>query len=134
METITTASFTLGALLLYATGRVNVQQIFDRDPYESRRTAMKGSRLLKVLVFYQLNMIINHSASGQFNGAKSMNRIVDRRVRIVADLLRRQESLHPPSNLQANNNRPEESECRRIAGHNGYRKVCQRGRSVCALD
>jgi hypothetical protein len=54
LETITTASFTLGALLLYATGRVNVQQIFDRDPYESRRTAMKGSRLLKVLVFYQL--------------------------------------------------------------------------------
>ena len=54
METITTASFTLVALLLYAIGRVNVQQIFDRDPYESRRTAMKGSRLLKVLVFYQL--------------------------------------------------------------------------------
>lgn len=54
METITTESFTLVALLLYAIGSVNVQQIFDRDPYESRRTAMKGSRLLKVLVFYQL--------------------------------------------------------------------------------
>jgi hypothetical protein len=54
LETITNASFTLGALLLYAIGRVNVQQIFDRDPYESRRTAVKGSRLLKVLVFYQL--------------------------------------------------------------------------------
>lgn len=54
METITTESFTLVSLLLYAIGRVNVQQVFDRDPYESRRTAMKGSRLLKVLVFYQL--------------------------------------------------------------------------------
>jgi len=54
LETITTESFTLVALLLYAIGRVNVQQIFDRDPYESRRTAMKGSRLLKVLVFHQL--------------------------------------------------------------------------------
>lgn len=54
METITTESFTLVSLLLYAIGRVNVQQVFDRDPYESRRTAMKGSRLLKVLAFYQL--------------------------------------------------------------------------------
>jgi putative transposase len=54
LETITTAPFSLVALLLYAIGRVNVQQIFDRDPYESRRTAMQGSRLLKVLVFYQL--------------------------------------------------------------------------------
>lgn len=54
METITTESFTLVTLLLYSIGRVNVQQVFDRDPYESRRTAMKGSRLLKVLAFYQL--------------------------------------------------------------------------------
>ena len=54
LEPITTQSFTLVALLLYAIGCVNVQQIFIRDPYESRRTAMKGSRLLKVLVFYQL--------------------------------------------------------------------------------
>src|SRR5262249_13350301 len=54
LEPITTESFTLVALLLYAIGRVNVQQIFGRDTYESRRTAMKGSRLLKVLVFYQL--------------------------------------------------------------------------------
>lgn len=54
METITTESFTFGGLLLYAIGRVNAQQIFDRDHYESRRTAMKGSRLLNALVFYQL--------------------------------------------------------------------------------
>lgn len=41
-------------LLLYAIDRVKTQPIFDRDPYESRRTALKGSRLLKVLVFYQM--------------------------------------------------------------------------------
>lgn len=54
MQTITTDSFTLVTLIVYAIGRVNVQQVFDNDPYESRRTAMKGSRLLKVLAFYQL--------------------------------------------------------------------------------
>jgi DDE family transposase len=41
-------------LLLYAIERVNTQAIFDRDPYESRREALPGSRLLKVLVFYQM--------------------------------------------------------------------------------
>jgi hypothetical protein len=41
-------------LLLYAIGRVKTQVIFDRDPYESRREALPGSRLLKVLVFYQM--------------------------------------------------------------------------------
>lgn len=54
METITTESFTLVTLLLYAIERAKIQKFFDSDPYESRRTAMKGSRLLKVLVFYQL--------------------------------------------------------------------------------
>jgi hypothetical protein len=41
-------------LLLAAIDRVKTQPIFDRDPYESRRTAMPGSRLLKVLVFFHL--------------------------------------------------------------------------------
>jgi putative transposase len=41
-------------LLLYAIDRVNTQSIFDRDVYESRREAIPGSRLLKVLVFYQM--------------------------------------------------------------------------------
>lgn len=41
-------------LLLSAIDRVKTQFIFDRDPYESRRTALPGSRLLKVLVFYQM--------------------------------------------------------------------------------
>ena len=53
-EAITTEAITLVTSLLNAIGRVKVQQIFERDPYESRRAAMKGSRLLKVLVFYQL--------------------------------------------------------------------------------
>jgi hypothetical protein len=54
LEPITTESLTLVTLLLYAIERVQTQAIFDTDPYESRRDAMKGSRLLKVLVFYQL--------------------------------------------------------------------------------
>jgi hypothetical protein len=33
--------------------RVKIQAVFDRDPYESRRNELKGSRLVKVLVFYQ---------------------------------------------------------------------------------
>jgi len=41
-------------LLLYAIERVKTQVIFDLDPYESRREALPGSRLLKVLVFYQM--------------------------------------------------------------------------------
>jgi hypothetical protein len=54
LEPITTESLTLVTLLLYAIERVQTQAIFDTDPYESRRDAMKGSRLLKVLVFYQM--------------------------------------------------------------------------------
>lgn len=54
LEPITTESLTLVTLLLYAIERVQIQAIFDTDPYESRRDSMKGSRLLKVLVFYQL--------------------------------------------------------------------------------
>jgi len=41
---------------------MKIQKIFDSDPYESRRNAMKGSRLLKALVFYQL--VIAPSARG----------------------------------------------------------------------
>jgi hypothetical protein len=54
LEPIITESLTLVRLLLYAIDRVNIQPIFDRDPYESRRHELKGSRLVKVLVFYQL--------------------------------------------------------------------------------
>ena len=54
LEPIITESLTLVTLLLYAIDRVNIQPIFDRDPYESRRHELKGSRLVKVLVFYQL--------------------------------------------------------------------------------
>jgi len=41
-------------LLLYAIDRVKTQTVFDRDPYESRREVLPGSRLLKALVFYQM--------------------------------------------------------------------------------
>lgn len=54
LEPIITESLTLITLLLYAIDRVKIQPIFDRDPYESRRHELKGSRLVKVLVFYQL--------------------------------------------------------------------------------
>ena len=54
VEPITFESWTLVTLLLHAVARVNTQAIFDRDPYESRRDAMPGSRLLKSLILYQM--------------------------------------------------------------------------------
>jgi hypothetical protein len=53
-EPIIIESLTLVTLLLYAIDRVKIQVIFDRDPYESHRDELKGSRLVKVLVFYQM--------------------------------------------------------------------------------
>lgn len=53
-EPIIIESLTLVTRLLYAIDRVKIQPIFDRDPYESRRQELKGSRLVKVLIFYQL--------------------------------------------------------------------------------
>ena len=47
-------SITVITLLLSALDRVPLQAIFDRDPYESRRSALPGARLVKVLVVYQL--------------------------------------------------------------------------------
>jgi IS4 transposase len=47
-------SITVITLLLSALERVDLQAIFDRDPYESRRRALPGARLLKVLVVYQM--------------------------------------------------------------------------------
>src|ERR687892_1667389 len=47
-------SITVITLLLCALERIDLQAIFDRDPYESRRHALPGARLLKVLVVYQM--------------------------------------------------------------------------------
>ena len=47
-------SITLVSLMLRALKHVPVQEIFDRDPYESRRTALKGEKLVQVLVAYQM--------------------------------------------------------------------------------
>jgi Transposase DDE domain len=47
-------SITLVGLMLQALKQVPMQEIFDQDPYESRRTALKGEKLLHVLVAYQL--------------------------------------------------------------------------------
>jgi hypothetical protein len=47
-------SITLVSLRLHALKHVPVQEIFDRDPYESRRTALKGEKLVQVLVAYQM--------------------------------------------------------------------------------
>ena len=47
-------SITVITLLLCALERIDLQAIFDRDPYESRRRALPGARLLKVLVVYQM--------------------------------------------------------------------------------
>ncbi len=47
-------SITLMTMFLQALKRVPVQVIFNRDPYESRRTALTGERLLWLLVAFQL--------------------------------------------------------------------------------
>lgn len=47
-------SITLMTMFLQALKRVPVQTIFDGDPYESRRTALKGQRLVWLLVAFQL--------------------------------------------------------------------------------
>src|ERR687895_22914 len=47
-------SITVITLLLTALNRLDLQTIFDRDPYESRRSALPGARLVKVLVVYQM--------------------------------------------------------------------------------
>ena len=49
-------SITVITLLLSALERVDLQAIFDRDPYESRRRALPGARLVKVLVVYQTHL------------------------------------------------------------------------------
>ena len=54
LENSTTALLTLVSLLLAAIERVPTQTLFDRDLYESRRTALNGSRLLKVRALFQL--------------------------------------------------------------------------------
>src|SRR5919197_1450506 len=46
-------SITVITLLLSALDRIDLQAVFDRDPYESRRRALPGARLGKVLVVYQ---------------------------------------------------------------------------------
>jgi hypothetical protein len=47
-------SITVITLLLSALERIDLQAIFDRDAYESRRSALPGARLVKVLVVYQM--------------------------------------------------------------------------------
>src|ERR671915_773667 len=47
-------SITVITLLLCALNRVDLQAVFDRDGYESRRRALPGARLVKVLVVYQM--------------------------------------------------------------------------------
>jgi hypothetical protein len=47
-------SITVISLLLSALDRIDLQAVFDRDPYESRRSVLPGARLVKVLVVYQL--------------------------------------------------------------------------------
>jgi hypothetical protein len=47
-------SITVITLLLSALNHVDLQAIFNRDGYESRRNALPGARLVKVLVVYQM--------------------------------------------------------------------------------
>jgi Transposase DDE domain len=48
-------SITVITLLLSALNRLDLQAIFDCDGYESRRGALPGGRLVKVLVVYQMS-------------------------------------------------------------------------------
>jgi hypothetical protein len=47
-------SITVITLLLSALDRIDLQAVFGRDPYESRRRALPGARLVKVLVVYPM--------------------------------------------------------------------------------
>ncbi len=47
-------SITLVSLMLQALKQVPLQDIFERDPYESRSTALPGPKLMGVLVVHQL--------------------------------------------------------------------------------
>jgi len=47
-------AITLVGLMLQALKQVPVQDIFEQDPYESRRTALKGEKLLRILTVHQL--------------------------------------------------------------------------------
>jgi Transposase DDE domain len=47
-------AITLVGLMLQALKQVPVQDIFAQDPYESRRTALKGEKLLQVLTVHQV--------------------------------------------------------------------------------
>lgn len=49
-----TESITLVGMMLQALKQVPLQDIFDRDPYESRRTALQGEKLMQVLTVHQL--------------------------------------------------------------------------------
>lgn len=53
MSSTITESLTLVTLVVRAVARVATAQVFARDPYESRRTALPGPRLLAALVLYQ---------------------------------------------------------------------------------
>jgi hypothetical protein len=50
MNPITIESLTLVILLCYVIDHVKTQVTFDLDPYEPRREALPGSRLLKALL------------------------------------------------------------------------------------
>ena len=74
MQSIITEALTLVALVLRAVERVATQALFACDPYESRRIALPGTRLLKTLIFYQCTKdppqagrrrVVNEAAAAQ---------------------------------------------------------------------
>src|SRR5256886_15066782 len=54
MKLCMVGSITVITLLLSALKSSDLQAIFDRDGYESRRRALPGARLLKALAAYQM--------------------------------------------------------------------------------
>jgi putative transposase len=47
-------SITIISLIVKALNKVGLQEVFDKDPYESRRKELNGSRLVNLMVIYQL--------------------------------------------------------------------------------
>ena len=57
--------------MLHALSCVPAQDLFDRDPSESRRTVLKGERLLPVFVAYQLARDLTEPAwTGSFTSSE----------------------------------------------------------------
>jgi hypothetical protein len=47
-------SNTIIGMIIKVLNQLAIQEVFDQDPYESRRKELKGARLVNLMVIYQL--------------------------------------------------------------------------------